>query len=146
MRSRAHKTPTAPLVLHRTRIHKWAMEKFGINGQMRNKLFWIFIYCFSLVKAAMNAARVCKLHNGVNRTPQFLLFSMAKGGTKTIVHLSIADLRQTGRRIYDCKLQNEKKNLIQVRNEYSPQLLNCCIIAINKQGGALDSAFKAVQQ
>jgi hypothetical protein len=32
------------------------------------------IYCFSLVKATMNAARVCKLHNGVNKMPQFLLF------------------------------------------------------------------------
>jgi hypothetical protein len=28
---------------------------------------------------SMNAARVCKLRNGVNKTHQFLLFSMAKG-------------------------------------------------------------------
>jgi hypothetical protein len=27
----------------------------------------------------VNAARVCKLRNGVKKTPQFLLFSMAKG-------------------------------------------------------------------
>ncbi len=39
----------------------------------------------------MNAARVCKLDNGVNKTPQFLLFSMAKGGTKTNAYLLIAD-------------------------------------------------------
>jgi hypothetical protein len=39
----------------------------------------------------MNAARVCKLRNGVNKTPQFLLFLMAKGGTKTIANLSIAE-------------------------------------------------------
>ncbi len=26
----------------------------------------------------MNAARLCKLRNGVKKTPQFLLFSMAK--------------------------------------------------------------------
>jgi hypothetical protein len=58
------------------------MAKCGLN-------FFIVIYRFSLVKAAMNAARVCKLRNGVNKTPQFLLFSMAKGGTKTIAHLSI---------------------------------------------------------
>jgi hypothetical protein len=32
-----------------------------------------------------------KLCNGVNKTPQFLLFSTAKGGTKTIAHLSIAE-------------------------------------------------------
>jgi hypothetical protein len=59
--------------LHRTRIHKCAMKKFGINGQMGNKLFLIFIYCFSLVKTAMNAARVCKLRNVVNKTPVGIL-------------------------------------------------------------------------
>ncbi len=61
------------------------MAKCGIN------LFFIVIYRSSLVKAAMNAARVCKLCNGVNKKPQFLLFSMAKVGTKTIAHLSIAE-------------------------------------------------------
>jgi hypothetical protein len=90
MRSKAHSALTAPLVLHCTRLDKCAMNNFGINGQMRNKLFKIVIYRFSLVKAAINAARVCKLLNGVKKTPQFLLFSMAKGGTKTIAHWSIA--------------------------------------------------------
>jgi hypothetical protein len=66
------------------------MKKIIINGQMWNKPFLIVIYHSSLVKAIMNAARVCKLRNGVNKTPQYLLFSMAKGGTKTIAHLSIA--------------------------------------------------------
>jgi hypothetical protein len=51
----------------------------------------IVIYPFSLVKGAMKAARVCKLRNGVNKTPQFLLFSVAKGGTKAIAHFSIAE-------------------------------------------------------
>jgi hypothetical protein len=55
------------------------MKKFGLNGQMRNEPFFIVIYHSSLVKGAVNAARVCKLRNGV-KTPQFLLFSMAKGG------------------------------------------------------------------
>jgi hypothetical protein len=54
------------------------------KGQMWNKPFWIVIYHSSLVKAAMNAECICKLRNGVNKTPQFLLFLMAKGGTKTI--------------------------------------------------------------
>jgi hypothetical protein len=67
------------------------MKKTFINGQMRKKPFLIVIYYSSLVKAAMNAARVCKLRNGVNKTPQFLLFSMAKGETMTIAHLSIAE-------------------------------------------------------
>jgi hypothetical protein len=112
MRSKAHTAPTGPLVLHRTRIHTCTVKKFGINGQMRNKLYLIVIYGFSLVKAAMNAARICKLHNGVNNTPKFLLFSIAKGGTKTIARLSIAEgssFRSLERRIYDCKLRNEKK-------------------------------------
>ncbi len=48
---------------------------------MRNEPFLIVIYHSSLVKGAMNAAaRLCKLRNGVKKTPQFLLFSMAKGG------------------------------------------------------------------
>jgi len=52
-------------------------KKFGINGQMRNKLFRIVI--IFTVKAAMNAPRICKLCIGVYKTPQFLLFSMEKG-------------------------------------------------------------------
>jgi hypothetical protein len=56
------------------------MKKIIFNGQMRNKHFFIVIYHSSLVKGAMNAARVCKLRNGVKKTPQFLLFSMVKGG------------------------------------------------------------------
>jgi hypothetical protein len=80
MRSKAHSALTAPLVLHHTRIYNCAMKKFGFNCQMRNEPFLIVIYNSSLVKGAMNAARVCKLRNGVKKTPQFLLFSMAKGG------------------------------------------------------------------
>ncbi len=37
---------------------------------MQKKLFLIVIYRFSFVKAAMNAARIYKLRNGVNKTPQ----------------------------------------------------------------------------
>jgi hypothetical protein len=55
---------------------------------MRNEPFLIVIYHSSLVKGAMNAVRVCKLRNGVKKTPQFLLFSMAKGGPMNIPQLS----------------------------------------------------------
>jgi hypothetical protein len=48
------------------------MKKFGINGQLRNKLFLIVIHRFSLVKAAMRAPHICKLRNGINKMPQFL--------------------------------------------------------------------------
>ena len=125
MRSKAHTALTAPLVQHHTRIYKRAMKKIIINGQMRNTNFLIVIYHSSLVKAALNAAQVCKLRNGVKKTPQFLLYSLANSGTKTIAHLSIAQgssFWSLDRPIYDCKLRNEKKHLIQVRNEYSPQL------------------------
>ncbi len=91
MRSKAHTTLTVLMVLHHTRIYKRAMNKFIINGQMRNKLFLIVIYHSSLVNVALNAARVCKLCNGVKKTTQFLLISLAKGGTKTIANLSIAE-------------------------------------------------------
>jgi hypothetical protein len=47
----AYTAPTAPLVLHHTRIDKYAMKKSGINGQWGNKLILIVIYHFSLVKA-----------------------------------------------------------------------------------------------
>jgi hypothetical protein len=56
------------------------MKKIIYNGQMRNEHFFIVIYHSSLVKGAMNAARVCKLRSGVKKTPLFLLFSMVKGG------------------------------------------------------------------
>jgi hypothetical protein len=73
MRSKAHSALTAPLVLHHTRIHIRAMKKIIFDGQRRNKHFLIVIYHSSLVKGAMNAARLCKLRNGVKKTPQFLV-------------------------------------------------------------------------
>jgi hypothetical protein len=56
------------------------MKQSGFNSQMRNEPFLIIIYHSLLVKGAMNAARLCKLRNGVKKTPQFLLFSVVKGG------------------------------------------------------------------
>jgi hypothetical protein len=55
-------------------------EKITYNGQMRNEHFFIVIYHSSLVKAAVNGLHICKLRSGVQKTPQFLLFSMVKGG------------------------------------------------------------------
>ncbi len=89
MPSKAHTALTAPLVLHHTRIYKSATKKIILNVQMRNKPFLIVIYHSSLRKAATNAARVCKLRNGVKKTPKFFLFSLAKGKTKTIAHCQL---------------------------------------------------------
>ncbi len=60
-----------------------------------------------------------------NKTPQFLLFSMAKGGTKTIAHLSIAERSIFEALIGAFTIVNcgmKEKDLIPVCNEYSPQL------------------------
>jgi hypothetical protein len=78
MRSKAHTALTAPLVLHHTRIYKSAMKKFSFNGRMRNEPFFIVIYHSSLVKGAMNAARVCKLRNGVKQRLNFFFFQWPK--------------------------------------------------------------------
>jgi hypothetical protein len=51
---------------------------FSFNGQMRNEPFLIVIYHSSLVKATMNAARVCKLRNGVIKTLNFFFFHWSK--------------------------------------------------------------------
>jgi hypothetical protein len=74
MRSKAHTALTAPLVIYHTRIYKRAMKKIITNGQLRNKHFFIVIYHSSLVKAAMNPARVCKMRNGVSKTPSMSSF------------------------------------------------------------------------
>jgi hypothetical protein len=78
MRSKAHTALTAPLVLHHTRIYKSAIKKIIINVQMRNKTFLIVIYHSSLVKGAMNAARFCKLRNGVKIRLNFFFFQWPK--------------------------------------------------------------------
>jgi hypothetical protein len=56
------------------------MKKIIFNGHRRNKHFLIVIYHSSLVKGAMNAARLCACAMVLKKTPQFLLFSMEKGG------------------------------------------------------------------
>jgi hypothetical protein len=73
MRSKAHTALTAPLVLHRTRLDKCPMKKFGLNGQLRNKLFLNVIHRFSLVKAPLNAPL-----NGVSKTTSISSFSTAQ--------------------------------------------------------------------
>jgi hypothetical protein len=56
------------------------MKKIIYNDQMRNEHFMIVIYHSSLAKAAMNAARVCKLLSGFKKNASISSFSMVKGG------------------------------------------------------------------
>jgi hypothetical protein len=50
---------------------------------------------------------------GINKTPPFLHFPIAKGGTKTIAHLPIAEgfsfRSSLDRSIYKCKLRSKNK-------------------------------------
>jgi hypothetical protein len=85
-------------------------EKVWFQMPNGNEPFLIVIHHSSLVKGAMNAAPICKLRNGVKKTPQFLLSSQAEGGTKTTAHLSIAEgssFLSLDRLINNCKLRNE---------------------------------------
>jgi hypothetical protein len=87
MRSKAHTALTAPLVLHHTRIYKRAMKKIIFNGQMQNKHVLIVIYHSSLVKGAMNAARDCKLRNGVKKNASISSFFNGQRSTKCAVNI-----------------------------------------------------------
>ncbi len=49
------------------------MKKFGINGQLPNKLFSIVIHRFSLVKAAMNVLRILKCAIVLTKWLNFLI-------------------------------------------------------------------------
>jgi hypothetical protein len=65
-------------------------EKTRYHGQLREKLFLIVIHGFLLVKATMNALRICKMRNGVSKTP------------------SIASSPQLSKLLYNCKLKNKE--------------------------------------
>ena len=79
------------------------MKKIIFNGQMRNKHFLIVIYHSSLVKGAMNAARVCKLRNGVKKTPQFFFFQWPK-----VDQVRNEYSPQLSKLLYNCKLKNKE--------------------------------------
>ncbi|MFN9957328.1 MAG: hypothetical protein ACK55I_29840, partial [bacterium] len=53
-------------------------EKNHFNGQMWNNHFLSVIYHSSLVKGAMNDARVCKLRNGVKKCLNLFFFQWPK--------------------------------------------------------------------
>ncbi len=79
------------------------MKKIIINCQMRNKPFMIAIYHSSLVKAAVKSVRVCNLHNGVNKAPQFLLFQWPK-----VDQVRKEYSPQLSKLLYNCKLKNKE--------------------------------------
>jgi hypothetical protein len=65
------------------------MKKFGFNCQLRNEPFLIVFYHSSLVKGTMNAARVCKLRNGVKKVLISSIFS-GQRWTKCAMNISAA--------------------------------------------------------
>jgi hypothetical protein len=99
------------------------MKKIIIIGQMQNKPFLIVIYHSSLEKATMNAACVCKLSNGVKKTPHFLLFITGQRRNKDhCAHFNcgVFEALIGAFTIVNCGMK--EKDLIPVRNEYSPNL------------------------
>jgi hypothetical protein len=113
----------------------WRKNSESISNCGMN--FFIVLFHSSIGESGMNVQRLCKLRkrpsyrwpwgNGFNKTATFLNFPIAKGGTRTIAHLLIAEgwsFRSLDRRIYDCKLRNEKKGLIHVWREFHPGHLN----------------------
>jgi hypothetical protein len=76
------------------------MQKIIIKGQMRKKPFLIVIYHSSLVKAAMDAVRVRKMHNGVSKTPSMSSFFKCQRRNEYSPQLS--------KLYYNCKLKNKE--------------------------------------
>jgi hypothetical protein len=54
------------------------MKKITYNGQMRNEHFFIVIYHSSLLKAAVNGLRICKLRSGVKKRLNFFFCQWSK--------------------------------------------------------------------
>jgi hypothetical protein len=54
------------------------MKKIIYNGQIWNEHFFIVIYHSSLVKAAVNGLRICKLRSGVKKRLNFFFFQWSK--------------------------------------------------------------------
>jgi hypothetical protein len=135
LRRKAHTAPTAPLVLDCTGIGKCAVknsesiDNCGIN-------FFIFIFHFLLVKAAVNALHLCKLHKdchtGIGHSAMvftkrlhFFIFRLPKAEQGLFAHLRIVEglsFISLDSRIYYCKLRNEKKDLILLCSDFSPPI------------------------
>jgi hypothetical protein len=49
-------------------------EKIRHQWPIAEKMFLIVIHRFPLVKATMNALRICKMHNDVSKTPSISSF------------------------------------------------------------------------
>ncbi len=85
------------------------MKKIIINGQMQNKPFLIVIYRSSLVKATVNAARVCKLHYAT--ISPFFNGQRRNKDHSALVNCWGIKFWSLDRRIYDCDLWYEKKKI-----------------------------------
>jgi hypothetical protein len=89
-------------------------EKFCINCQLRNKLFFIVIHRFSLVKAMMNALRIWKKCAMALKNASISSFSncQRRNNDHCILVKKIGEglsFQSLDGRIYESKLRNEKK-------------------------------------
>ncbi len=122
------------------RLHLWfyivqglanLKKNLGINCQLRNRLVFIVIFNFLLVKAMMNAPHICKLRKLYRLTSigqgamvltmrlHFFIFQLPQAEQRPLhtCQLRRGCVPNLDRRINNCKLRN---NLIQVCCEFSP--------------------------
>jgi hypothetical protein len=64
--------------------------------------FDYIIHRFSLVKAAMNAPRICKMRNGFNKTPQFFNPSAI-----FLIQVRNGYSPQPSKLLYNCQFKNK---------------------------------------
>ncbi len=82
------------------------MKKIIFNGQMRDKHILIVIYHSSLVKAPVNAARICKLRNAIvfKKCLNFFFFQWPKVDQVRNEY----SLQQSKLLYNNCKLKNKE--------------------------------------
>jgi hypothetical protein len=76
-------------------------EKIRYQWPFAEKTFLIVIHRFPLVKAAMNALRICKMRNGVSKTPSISSFFNCPMRNEYSPQLS--------KLLYNCKLKNKEE-------------------------------------
>ncbi len=107
MRSKAHNSLTAPLVFTSYKDLQMRYEKVQFQLANVEWTFFIVIYHSSPVKGAMNAARACKLRNGVKKKRlYFFFFSMVPTWTKCVMNI----LRSYLNWWHNWQLKNRKRN------------------------------------
>ncbi len=123
------------------------MNKFGINCLVRSKHFFIVIFNFLLVKAAMNVPHPCKLSKDCLTSISHGAIVLTKASTSSFSncqrrnkdHCALANyggglsFRSLDKHIYDCKFRNDKKYLyLSAQWIFTADICIVCLIGIYK--------------